>query len=248
MLTKYNYNLQAGQVNREFVYSFTPYEELKERLVGMDNTTIINNIINTTLKGEAERELISIEDEWFKVQDEIQQMKKNKKLLEESLNDSTRMAPLTPDEQKNILAQIADKSEGTVTVEKEFYDHYTRQTHKVKEIHQTTFTKKIEKRNDIESKNNFLAGYRGVEGIPGRPTPSINPDIDKRIKLLLVRKEIDMSVGDEKDLIADLSKAVNVILQKLNGQELSETDQTNLKKYISRQEKITEIVKSDYIK
>lgn len=244
MITKFNYKLDKGIVKRISAYTFTTLEELEGRLSGVDNTTVIDSIVNTTIKGESERELIAVEDEWFSVQDEIQKMDLERINLENQLNSGKA---LTADEQLRIKARIAELKEGTLVVEKEFYDHYTRKTHKVKEVHQTPYTKKLESRNSLESINTFLKTIRGA-GNENRPLPLITKEKEQEIRKIMVRQKINISVGDMPDLVADLSNALNALIKKTAGNILSAEDEAVINKYKSRQTTINDIVSKDYIK
>ena len=249
MVTKYNYLTNAGKVSRVPEYSFTSIENLGERLTGIDNQKVISNIANTTLKGESERHLIELEDTWFKAQSELQSMDIERQQLEQKLSSGDRNGnPLTPDVQANITARIAECKEGTITIEKEFYDHYTRQTHKVKEVHQTPYTISLELRADLEASNAYLGSLRGVEGTPTRPSAELSKEKEKEIRKELVRQQIDAQVGDEQDLIADMSKALTVLIKQVNGQNVSTDEQANIAKYVERQDLISTILKSDYTK
>jgi len=250
MITKYKYSLDAtGIVTRTPEYSFTPIEELGSRLNGIDDVRVISNIVNTTLKGEAERSIIEAEDEWFKVQSEIQAMDVERATLEFKLkNGDVNGNPLTPDVQAAISARIAECKEGTITVEKEFYDHYTRKTHKVKEVHQTPYTIALELRADLEGSASFLDGIRGVSTAPARPKGVLSPEKEIKIRKELVRREINVQVGDSQDLIADMSKALTALIKQVNGQDVTAEDTTSIQKYVERQSVIAEIISTDYNK
>jgi hypothetical protein len=249
MVTKYKYSAQAGTVSRKVDYSFTPIEALSGRLVEIDNPTVISSITATTLKGEAERKLIEVEDTWFKAQSSIQTMDKERTQLELQLQNGDRNGnPLTPDVQANIAARIADCKEGTVVVEKEFYDHYTRETHKVKETHQTEYTKALELRNELEAVNAYLVGYRGVTTAPARPVATLSTDKETIIRKELVRQKIDIEVGDEQDLIADMSKALSALIKQVNGTTVSSDEQADITTYVERQAVIGAIMTADYTK
>lgn len=249
MITKYNYSEKNGVVSRTPEYSFTAAEELADRLAGIDNKQVIENIANTTLKGEAERDLIGLEDTWFKIQTELQNMDKEREALELQLKNGDKNGnPLNPEQQASIQARIAECKEGTMVVEKEFYDHYNRQTYKVKEVHQTPYTISLEKRNDLEENNPYLAGLRGVASAPARPIATLSKDKENSIRKELVRQQIDVQVGDDKDLIADMSNALSALIKQVNGQAVSSEEQANLSKYIERQTTISNILKTDYLK
>jgi seryl-tRNA synthetase len=249
MVTKYKYTAIAGIVSRKNDYSFTPIEALSERLIEIDNPKVINSITATTLKGEAERKLIEIEDTWFKAQSDIQKLDKERTQLENQLKNGDKNGnPLTPDVQANISARIADCKEGTITVEKEFYDHYTRQTHKVKEVHQTDYTKSLELRTELESDNGYLVGLRGITPAPSRPVVTLSTDKETVIRKELVRQRIDIEVGDEQDLIADMSKALSALIKQVNGVTVSTDEQSNINTYVERQDIISSIMTADYTK
>lgn len=249
MVTKYKYTTVAGVVSRKTEYSFTPIEVLSSRLAEIDNPTVISSITATTLKGEAERNLIEIEDTWFKAQTEIQNLDKEKAQLELQLKNGDKNGnPLTPDVQSNISARIADCSEGTITVEKEFYDHYTRQTHKVSEVHQTEYTKALELRSELESDNGYLVGFRGVTPSPTRPVVTLDTGKEIIIRKELVRQRIDIEVGDEQDLIADMSKALSALIKTVNGTAVSAEETANITTYVERQAVISAIMTTDYNK
>ncbi len=249
MVTKYKYTATAGVVSRKTEYSFTPIEALSARLVEIDNPTVINSITATTLKGEAERKLIETEDTWFKSQSDIQKLDKERTQLELQLQNGDKNGnPLTPDVQTNIAAKIADCKEGTITVEKEFYDHYTRETHKVKEVHQTEYTKALELRTELEAVNAYLCGLRGVTTAPARPVTTLSADKETIIRKELVRQRIDIEVGDEQDLIADMSKALSALIKQVNGTSVSTTEQSNITTYVERQAIIDTIMTADYNK
>jgi len=249
MITKFKYLINAGVVSRVPVYSFTPIENLSSRLEGIDSQKVISNIVNTTLKGEAERKLIELEDAWFKAQSDLQSMDIERAKLELKLKKGDANGnPLSPETQDAISARIAECKEGTITIEKEFYDHYTRETHKVKEVHQTPYTIALELRKDLEASNAFLSGLRGVADAPARPVIALSKEKETEIRKELVRQEIDVQVGDSKDLIADMSKALSALIKQVNGQSVTADDQANISKYVERQSVITEILKSDYNK
>lgn len=250
MVTKFKYyNDGKGLVTRTPEYSFTGIEDLSERLAGIDNVKIINSITNTTLKGEAERDLISLEDKWFKVQSEIQAMDAEKKTLELKLNSGDRNGnPLTTDVQNAIKGRIAELTEGTITVDKEFYDHYTRTTHTVKEVQQTPYTKQLEARADLESTNPYLVGYRGGNTTATRPVKTLSAEKEKEIRKELVRQQIGTKVGDLPDLLADVSNALNALIKQVDGQPISAEDTAAISKYVERQAEVAAILKADYIK
>lgn len=249
MVTKYKYTATAGVVSRKTEYSFTPIEALSLRLSEIDNATVIDSITATTLKGEAERKLIETEDTWFKAQSEIQALDKEKAQLElQLLNGDANGNPLTPDVQTNIAARIADCSEGTVTVNKEFYDHYTRETHQVTEVHQTEYTKALELRTELEAVNAYLTGFRGVELSPARPIVTLSLDKETIIRKELVRQRIDIEVGDEQDLIADMSKALSTLIKQVGGTAVTAEETANIATYVERQAVIDAIMTADYTK
>ena len=222
---------------------------LSERLEGIDSQKVISNIANTTLKGEAERNLIELEDTWFKAQSELQSMDAEKAKLQLKLkNGDANGNPLTPSAQQAIAARISECKEGTITIEKEFYDHYTRKTHKVKEVHQTPYTIALELRSDLEASNAFLAGLRGIAGSPARPVIALSKAKETEIRKELVRQEINVQVGDSKDLIADMSNALSALIKQVNGQSVTAEDQADITKYVERQTVITGILNSDYNK
>jgi len=249
MVTKFRYYIENSKVVRKPEYSFTAYEDLQQRLNEIESVDVANNVVATTLKGEAERDIIGVEDRWFKIQTRIQNMDDERAKLEKKLvNGDDNGNPLTAEQQKSIKAKIADLKEGTVVVEKEFYDHYTRKTYKVKETIQTSYTKAIEERKDLESDYPFLASYRGVATDAKRPEPKIDANKEKEIKKLLVRQEIGQKVGDDKDLIADMSKALMTLVKQVNGQAVSEDEKYNVDKFIERQNQIKSILDKGYIK
>ena len=250
MITKFKYSInEKGLVTRTPEYSFTAIEDLAERLAGINNTDVIENIAKTTLKGEAERTIIGIETEWFKVQTEIQNMDEERKSLEAKLMRGDRNGnPLTPEAQIAIKGRIAELKEGSITVEKEFYDHYTRTTHTVKETIQTPYTVALEKRADLESTNPFLKGYRGIKTNSTRPTPTLSPAKETEIRKELVRQKIGVTVGDYVDLLADVSNALTALIKQVNGQNLTSEDTVAINKYVSRQAEVSAILASDYIK
>lgn len=249
MVTKYKYTTTAGVVTRKTEYSFTPIEALNVRLAEIDNPTVIGSITATTLKGEAERKLIETEDTWFKAQSEIQNMDKEKAALELKLKNGDKNGnPLTPDVQTSIAARIADCTEGTITVNKEFYDHYTRETHNVTEVHQTEYTKALELRTELESVNAYLAGYRGVTTAPARPVVTLSTDKETIIRKELVRQRIEIAVGDEQDLIADMSKALSTLIKQVAGTAVTAEETANVTTYVERQLIIDAIMTADYNK
>lgn len=250
MITKFRYKIDAkGIVSRTPEYSFTAIEDLAERLSGIDNTKIVENIANTTLKGEAERALIGVETEWFKAQSQIQDMDAERKALEAKLVSGDKSGnPLTTSEQAAIKGRIAELKEGSITIEKEFYDHYTRTKHKVKEVIQTPYTIVLEKRNDLESSNPYLKGYRGAPTNSVRPAAKLDTTKETEIRKALVRQKIGVNVGDYADLLADVSNALNAIIKQVNGQSVTAQDTTAIQKYQARQAEVSAILASDYKK
>jgi hypothetical protein len=250
MITKFRYFInEKGLVARAPEYSFTAIEDLAERLAGIDNSTVVENIANTTLKGEAERDLIGAETEWFKAQTQVQDMDAERKTLEAKLMSGDRNGnPLTPETQGAIKGRIAELKEGSITVEKEFYDHYTRTTHKVKETVQTPYTIALEKRSDLESVNPYLKGFRGVTTNATRPAAKLSSDKETEIRKSLVRQKIGVTVGDYADLLADVSNALNALIKQVNGQNVSSEDTAAIQKYQTRQAEVSAILASDYTK
>jgi len=247
MIIKYDYVFENGETKRKVDYTFTPYEDLEERLNGIDNEDVINSIINITLKGEAEREIIGIEDKWFKVQSQIQEADKKRTKLEALLENGRNGEPLNENEQLSIKAQIAELSEGTMTIEKEFYNHYTRETYKVTENVQTPYTILLEQRTDIEDQYPFLKAYRGVEVEEKRPEPFLSEDKEKAIRKLFVRQQIDIEIGDIKDLFADAANALKVLIKKVNNEAVSDKEETYISKFLERQKNIEAILEKDYV-
>lgn len=249
MVTKFNYNINAkGQVVRVPDYSFTAIEDLSSRLAGIDNEAVISSIAATTLKGESERSLIENEDSWFKVQSSLQAMDTERAVLENKLvNGDKDGNPLTPSMQNNIAARVAECKEGTIVVKKEFYNHYTRETMSVDEVTQTPYTIALENRIDLENDNAYLAGYRGAEGAPARPVTALDASKELEIRKELVRQKIDAQVGDVKDLIADMSKAISVLIKKQAGTAVSAQETADLNQYVSRQTEINSIMAADYV-
>jgi hypothetical protein len=246
MITKFDYGFENGKVKRQPSYTFTPYEDLKQRLNGISNHDIIVNLVNQTLKGETEKKLIGVEDTWYKIQVPIQEMDVEREKLQKILKNGKNGRPLTSEEQKRIKSKIAELSEGSIVIEKEFYDHYTRTTYKVKEEIQTPYTKLLEQRNNLEGDYPYLKGYRGIVDAPQRPQLKIDPELEKEIKKLMVRQQINVNVGDDKDLIADASKALLSVIKKLNGEELNDADKLNLQKFENRQNEIEQILNNNY--
>ena len=249
MISKYIYTAKAGVVTRKKEYSFTPIEALGLRLAGIDNPAVISAITSTTLKGEAERKLIAFEDTWFKAQSEIQSMDAEREKLELELTKGDKNGnPLTPEVQTNISARIAECKEGTITIEKEFYDHYTRETYKVKEVHQTPYTKALELRTELESENAYLKGFRGVDLSPSRPVVTLGVKKETEIRKELVRQKIDVEVGDTHDLIADMSRALSTLIKQVNGTSTTAEEQADVTTYVTRQAAIKAIMEADYNK
>lgn len=250
MITKFKYYVNdKGLVVRNAVYTFTTVEELSTRLEGIDNESVISNIVAITLKGEAERELIEIEDGWFKVQSELQDMDAERVTLENKLvyGDSSGN-PLTPETKTVISARIAELQEGTIIVKKEFYNHYSRQTTIVDDVIQTPYTVTLEKRIDLETSNPYLKGFRGVIGAPSRPVKTLSSEKETIIRKKLVRQKIDALVGDDKDLIADMSQALSAIIKKVAGQAVTSAEEAEITQYIARQAEIDAILAADYTK
>lgn len=249
MVTKFKYFNKNGIVSRTPDYSFTTIEELSSRLAGIDNDLVITSISNTTLKGESERYLIEAEDAWFKIQTNIQNMDTERTSLEAQLAKGDKFGnPLTPEVQKNIASRIAELKEGTIVVKKTFYNHYNRQNMTVDEVIQTPYTVALLTRNDLEATNPYLAGYRGVSNAPQRPVAKLDATKETSIRKQLVRQKIDTTVGDNNDLIADLSNALSAIIKKVSGQTVSATEEADITKYTSRQAEIAAILNADYKK
>jgi len=250
MITKFKFNVNSkGVVERVPDYTFTTKEELSERLTGIDNVAVISKIAATTLKGETERELISIEDSWFKIQSDIQDMDAERVMLENKLvNGDSSGNPLTPEQQTIISARIAELKEGTIIVKKEFYNHYTRDTNVVEDAIHTPYTVALEQRIDIENSNPYLKGLRGVDGAPARPIPTLSAEKETEIRKELVRQKIDTLVGDDKDLIADMSQALSAIIKKVAGQTVTADEEAEISQYVSRQAEINAILDADYNK
>lgn len=249
MVTKFNYQVKAGVVTRTAVYSFTAIEELNERLTGIDQTDVITSIANTTLKGESERSLIELEDTWFKVQTSIQDMDAERATLEDKLTAGDKYGnPLTPEIQKTIAVRIAELKEGTIVIKKEFYNHYTRQKSIVDEVIQTPYTIALLNRSDLESKNPYLTGLRGVTTAPVRPAAKLDATKETLIRKELVRQKIDTVIGDDKDLIADMSNALSALIKKVSGASVTVTEEASITKYVNRQVEIAKIIATDYTK
>ena len=250
MVTKFKYEVDTkGLVSRKAEYSFTAVEELSERLSGISDAKIISNISAITLKGEAERNMLEIEDDWFRVQSNIQAMEIERKKLEKKVSDGNKYGnPLTPEMQKKLAARIAELNEGTISIQKEFYNHYSRQTITVDEVTQTPFTIALENRTDLENDNPYLAGLRGVKTAPKRPSAKLDPTKEQEIRKYLVRQKIDALVGDDKDLIADMSQALSAIIKKVSGVSVTSDEENDINQYISRQGEINSILTSDYSK
>lgn len=250
MITKFNYRLdEKGQVVRTPDYSFTPIEELSGRLAGIDSEIAISSIAQTTLLGESERTLIALEDRWFRVQTQIQDMDAERASLEAKLTAGDKYGnPLTAEQQKNIVARIAELKPGTITVKKVFYNHYTRQNMEVDEVIQTPYTVAQLTRTDLEASNAYLAGLRGVAGAPARPAAKLDATKETEIRKELVRQKINAVVGDDKDLIADISNTLSALLKKVAGQTVSATEEASIAKYLKRQADIANIMAADYVK
>ena len=249
MVTKFKYFNKNGIVSRTPDYSFTTIEELSSRLAGIDNDLVITSISNTTLQGESERYLIESEDVWFKIQSNIQNMDTERTALEAQLAKGDKFGnPLTPEVQKNIASRIAELKEGTIVVQKTFYNHYNRQNMTVDEVIQTPYTVALLTRNDLEASNPYLAGYRGVSNAPQRPVAKLDATKETSIRKQLVRQKIDTVVGDNNDLIADLSNALSAIIKKVSGQDVSAAEEADINKYTSRQAEIAAILNANYKK
>lgn len=250
MVTKFKYKLDSkGFVTRTPEYSFTAIEGLSERLSGIDNTDVITSIVDTTLKGEAERAMIESEDMWFKVQSTIQDMDIERVGLETRLASGDKYGnPLTSEVQTTIAARIAELKEGTLVIKKEFYNHYTRHTSIVDEIIQTPYTKALLNRTDLESSNPYLAGLRGVTTAPMRPINKLSTVKETEIRKELVRQKIGTIIGDDKDLIADMSNALSALIKKVSGVSISTSEEASISKYVLRQNEIAQIIASDYKK
>jgi len=250
MIIKYNYNVDAkGVVTRTKDYSFVPVDGLSSRLEGVSSVRVIQGVANRTLKGEAELPLIQIEDSWFKVQSNIQDMDAERTTLENKLaRGDSNGNPLNPTQQNVISARIAELKEGTIVTKKEFYNHYTRETSVVDDVAQTAYTIALETRADLESVNPYLAGLRGVAGAPARPTSSIDAETETSIRKELVRHKIAVQVGDMPDLLADVSNALAALIKKVNGASITAEEQTDIDQYVSRQAEVAAILKADYNK
>lgn len=248
MVTKFNYYInEKGQVARKPDYSFTAIENLGLRLNGVGNESVISSIAASTLKGESERDIIAIEDTWFQVQTNIQDMDAERASLEVQLTKGDKNGnPLTPATQENIAARIADLKEGTLNVTKEFYNHYTRETISVNEVIQTPYTIALETRTDLEASTAFLAGLRG-ETAPARPVAALDSDKESDIRKVLVRQKIDSLVGDDKDLIADMSHALSALIKQVGGATLSAAETADVQQYVGRQAEIAAIMDADYV-
>lgn len=247
MVTKFKYNNEKGLVSRSSAYSFTAIEDLSYRLSSIDNDTVLQAVANTTLKGEADRETIAFEDTWFKVQDDIQTMDVERATLESRLVNGDRKGnPLTPDRYNVVAGRVAELKEGTIVVTKEFYNHYNRETITVDDVTQTPYTIALEARAELEAENPFLKGLRGEEA-PARPTPSLSEVKETVIRKELVRQRIYSSIGDIADLLADVSNAVAPLIKKVDGVPITELEQSNIDKYVSRQSQVVEILSESYM-
>ena len=193
--------------------------------------------------------LIEAEDAWFKIQTNIQNMDTERTSLEAQLAKGDKFGnPLTPEVQKNIASRIAELKEGTIVVKKTFYNHYNRQNMTVDEVIQTPYTVALLTRNDLEASNPYLAGYRGVSNAPQRPVAKLDATKETTIRKQLVRQKIDTVVGDNNDLIADLSNALSAIIKKVSGQDVSAAEEASINKYTSRQAEIAAILNANYKK
>ena len=249
MITKFNYRVVNGVVSRTPDYSFTTIEELAERLNGITNEAAIASIAKTTLQGESERDLIAQEDAWFKVQTSIQDMDNEKASLQAKVAAGDKNGnPLNAELQKNIAARIAELSPGTITVKKVFYDHYTRTNMEVDETVQTPYTIALEKRVDLEASHAYLAGLRGAANAPARPAAKLDAAKEAEIRKELVRQRIATTIGDDRDLIADLSNVVSALVKKSSGQSVTAAEEAEIAKYVARQTAIAGIMAADYIK
>ena len=242
MMVKYRYFIKYGKVVREPEYTFTPFEEFEQKIAGIKIKDVIDVVTETTIKGESERKLIEIEDKWFKIQSEIQKMDTERKRLEEEMNKTG----LSEEDKKRIAAKIAELKDGEIVIEREFYNHYTRETQKVKEVIQTPYRKMLQRRIEIEKEYPYLKAYRGEQTDAVRPEPKIDSKLEKEIKKIAVRAKINLEVGDDKDIIADIAKALNAIMKKANGEALTESDKEALEKYQKRQGVIAKILDKDY--
>lgn len=247
MITKFKLSFVNNKVTRAPDYSFTAIEDLSARLAGIDNEEVISSIASTTLKGESERKLIEVEDSWFKIQTAIQDMDAERVVLEKKLVSGDSGNPLTPIMQKNIAARIADLKEGTMVIKKEFYNHYTRETMIVDDVIQTSYTVALETRKEHEKGNPYLQGYRGVGGAPARPTVVLNAATELEIRKELVRQKIETRIGDDRDLIADMSNALSALIKKVNGQTNTTQETADIAQYVSRQAEIASILSADYV-
>ena len=156
--------------------------------------------------------------------------------------------PLNAELQKNIAARIAELSPGTITVKKVFYDHYTRTNMEVDETVQTPYTIALEKRVDLEASHAYLAGLRGAANAPARPAAKLDAAKEAEIRKELVRQRIATTIGDDRDLIADLSNVVSALVKKSSGQSVTAAEEAEIAKYVARQTAIAGIMAADYIK
>lgn len=247
-MTKFTYTFTNGKVVRQSAYSFTPSESLAQRIQDTDNLDAIKAIADRTIQGEKERSLIEIENKWFLLQSELQEMDETRLELIDKRDAGDAGAPWSELILKKMNKQIADLAPGETIMNKEFYDHYTRKKQIVKEVIKTSYQKVMTARDELEALHSWLKTYRGVTGGTARPAviPATTTDTIKSIKKEVTRQEIAITVGDDKDLMADISNALAALIKKSNGTALTEAENQAILKYVNRQSTIVKIVDTTY--
>ena len=243
-MTRYNYILEPEygineETGEEEVIGQIVTKSVKETYPDMDvlarglkkgrQTKTIQKGLLKANQGQAEAPLIKEEEEWFAIQDEIQQAQKELKTLEEALpkqkkavQDGENSEEISSDELK-ILKNTVETTEERIK-EIKGYDQEESVLNpdtgkeEQKTVHYAGIIEKAqEARDDKETKVEWLKAYRGEETTAVRPEPAVDVKISPEDVKKLIAHERDMKVRNEEDTLADLAKMGSLLFSMVSA-------------------------------
>lgn len=243
-MTRFNYtteqNIEFNEMGEEIQGDLVVTKSVKETYPDLDilkrglkNGRATNTIRKGLLKamqGQSEVYLVQIEEEWFKEQEEVQDLQKElKTLLEiqaveyEAIQEAQKEGSEVSEAELSDLKYALSKTEKRMKkvngyTQMELAFNPSTGNEEQKEVtYKGLIEEATERRNDKEAANEFLVSYRGLETDAVRPEPSANVTITDEDVKKLIAHERDLKVRNGEDTLADLAKMNSLLFSTVGA-------------------------------
>jgi len=219
-MIKYSYKLnEEGLVERSIQETYPDIDIFERGINNKKMPDLIKKQYLKALQGEAESDLIKIEEDWYNIQKKIEKLTKELKEINDKLNGVQEVIDEETGEIKvKGVEKVKDKVQREKLIkrleeindkEEYIYDDYGK---KVKTIIKGELSLAQEERERLEQENEFLKGYRGLKTDAKRPNPSENVKLPREKVKRLIAHERDLTVRNIEDTVADLAKTNSILM------------------------------------